>query len=167
MRSERFPCLMGELAITAALAAAPALAQSGAQVGTLSCDVSAGVGMIITQQQTLNCLYKPANGGAPEPYYGRIDKFGLALGVVQQGQLIWVVFAPSSGVPQGALAGTYAGVGAEATAGVGLGANALYGGTGRAFSLQPASIQGQTGLNVAGGVTTVTLWPAPPLPPSR
>ena len=167
MRSERFPCPMGELAIAVALVASPASAQAATQVGTLACDVSAGVGMILTQRQTLNCLFTPAGGGPPEPYYGRIDKFGLALGAVQQGQLIWVVFAPASGVPQGALAGAYAGVGAEATAGVGLGANALYGGTGRAFSLQPASIQGQTGFNIAGGVTTVTLWPAPPLPPSK
>ena len=47
--------------------------------------------------------------------------------------------------------------GAQATAGAGLGANALVGGTGRAFSLQPLSVSGQTGLNIAGGVTTVTL----------
>jgi hypothetical protein len=63
-------------------------------------------------------------------------------------------------VPLGALAGTYAGVGAEATVGAGVGANVLIGGTGRAFSLQPLSVEGQTGLNIAGGITTVTLQPA-------
>ena len=47
--------------------------------------------------------------------------------------------------------------GAEATAGAGLGANLLVGGTGRSFSLQPLSVQGQTGLNFAAGVTTLTL----------
>jgi uncharacterized protein DUF992 len=62
-------------------------------------------------------------------------------------------------VPRGALAGTYAGLGAQATAGAGVGANALIGGTGRSFSLQPLSIQGQTGINIAGGITTVTLTP--------
>src|SRR6516225_8194491 len=41
------------------------------------------------------------------------------------------------GVPHGALSGTYGGVGAQATAGAGVGANVLVGGSGRAFSLQP------------------------------
>jgi hypothetical protein len=72
------------------------------------------------------------------------------------------VVAPAAGLPHGALAGTYAGVGAEASAGAGLGANVLVGGTGRAFSLQPLSIEGQVGLNIAGGITTVTLLPPPP-----
>jgi hypothetical protein len=145
--------------------ATSALAQS-TQVGTLSCDVSAGVGMILTQKQTMTCLFTPTNGGQPEPYLGRIDEFGVALGAVNQGQLIWAVIAPSSGLPRGALSGTYGGVGAQATAGAGVGANVLIGGNGRAFSLQPVSIQGQTGLNIAGGVTTVTLLPPPP-PPTR
>ena len=140
-----------------ALVASAATAQSTTKVGTLSCDVSAGVGMILTQKQTMRCEFKPDNGGPPDLYTGRIDQFGVALGAVQQGLLVWGVIAPASGVPHGALAGTYAGLGAQATAGAGLGANALIGGTGRAFSLQPISIQGQTGLNIAGGITTVTL----------
>ena len=149
-----------------AFGASPAAAQSGAQVGTLSCDVSAGIGMILSQKQTMTCLFKPAGGGMSEPYLGHIDTFGLALGAVNQGQLIWGVIASSSGVPRGALSGTYSGVGAQATAGAGVGANVLVGGTGNAFSLQPVSIQGQTGLNIAAGVTTITLLPPPP-PPTR
>jgi hypothetical protein len=158
-------CLSAAL-LVAALAASPASAQSTAQVGTLSCDLSAGVGMILSQKQTMTCLYRPASGGPPEPYLGRIDEFGVALGAVSQGHLVWGVIAPSSGVSRGALSGTYGGVGAEATAGAGIGANVLVGGTGRAFSLQPISIEGQTGLNIAAGVTTVTLLPPPP-PPAK
>ena len=66
-----------------------------------------------------------------------------------------------SGVPAGALAGTYAGVGANASICAGAGANILVGGSGNAFSLQPISIEDQIGINIAGGVTTVTLKPAP------
>jgi Protein of unknown function (DUF992) len=157
----RYFASMTAAATLGALAASTAPAQSAAQVGTLSCDVSAGIGMIITQKQTMNCIFTPANGGPAEAYSGRIDQFGVALGAVQQGQMIWGVIAPSSGLPHGALAGTYTGVGAQATAGAGLGANVLVGGTGRAFSLQPVSVQGQTGLNIAGGVTTVTLMSEP------
>jgi len=149
-------CLTAAAALTA-LIASPAAAQSSIKVGTLTCDVSAGVGMIISQKQTMTCVFDPANGGPPDKYIGRIDQFGLALGAVNQGTLVWGVIAPASGVPRGALAGTYGGVGAQATAGAGLGANVLVGGTGRSFSLQPLSIQGQTGVNVAAGVTTVTL----------
>jgi hypothetical protein len=143
------------------LAASPAPAQSTTKVGSLACDVSAGVGMILTQKQTMACTFSPANGGPADHYTGRIDQFGVALGAVQQGALIWGVIAPASGVPHGALAGTYTGIGAQATAGAGLGANVLVGGTGRAFSLQPLSVEGQTGLNIAGGVTTVTLMSTP------
>ena len=144
-------------AALAALIASPAMAQSSVKVGTLTCDVSAGVGMIISQKQMMTCVFAPANGGPPDKYIGRIDQFGLALGAVNQGTLVWGVIAPTSGVPSGALAGSYGGVGAQATAGAGLGANVLVGGAGRSFSLQPLSIQGQTGVNIAAGVTTVTL----------
>ena len=150
------------------------------QVGRLSCDVSAGVGMILTQKQTMRCLFTPVNGGVSEPYLGRIDEFGVALGAVGQGHLVWGVLAPSSGVPRGALSGTYVGVGAEATAGAGVGANVLVGGTGRAFSLQPVSVEGQVGLNVAArsdhghpaSAAAVSAEPfaagaQPPLPPRR
>jgi hypothetical protein len=143
-----------------ALLCSPALAQSGAKVGTLSCDVSAGIGLILMQKQTMSCAFTPDNGGPPDLYTGRIDEFGVAIGGVTAGHLLWGVLAATSGIPHGALAGSYAGVGAEASAGVGLGANVLVGGTGRAFSLQPLSVEGQVGINIAGGVTTVTLMPA-------
>ena len=159
----RFACLTAALALAAATAASPAAAQQSAtQVGRLSCDVSAGVGLFLVQKQTMHCMFIAANGAPPEPYLGHIDEFGVALGAVQEGHLVWAVLAPASGVPHGALAGTYAGVGAEATAGVGLGGNLLVGGTGRAFSLQPLSVEGQVGLNLAAGITTVTLSPPPP-----
>ena len=93
--------------------------------------------MIFMQKQTMTCVFTPANGAPPEPYLGRVDEFGVALGAVNQGHLVWGVIAPSTGVPHGALSGTYGGVGAQATAGAGVGANVLVGGSGRAFSLQP------------------------------
>ena len=122
--------------------------------------------MIFTQKQTMTCVFTPSSAAPPEPYLGRVDEFGVALGAVNERHLVWGVIAPSTGVPRGALSGTYSGVGVQATAGAGVGANALIGGSGRAFSLQPISVQGQTGLNLAAGVVTVTLLP-PPLPPSK
>lgn len=144
-------------ATLALLAIGAAEAQTNLKVGTLTCDVSAGIGLIVMQKQTMTCTFQAAAGGPPDLYTGRIDQFGLALGAVNAGTLIWGVVAPADGVPRGALAGNYVGVGAQATAGAGLGANALVGGLNRSFAMQPLSVQGQTGVNVAAGVTTMTL----------
>jgi len=150
------------LSILLALSGGSAIAEPYAKAGLLSCDVSAGVGLILVQRQTLNCVFTNHAGAHPDHYLGTITDYGVALGEVAAGHLIWgVLSSVSGGVPRGALAGSYAGVGAEATAGAGLGANVLVGGSERAFSLQPVSVEGQIGINVAAGISAVTLVPAP------
>jgi hypothetical protein len=135
-------------------------AQNSTQIGTLSCDVSRGIGMFVVEKQTLSCVFKNTRTGTSENYNGTIEQFGLEIGETTVGHLIWGVIAATSGVPTGALAGRYAGVGADASAGGGAGVNVLVGGSGNAFSLQPISVEGQMGINIAAGVTTVTLKPA-------
>jgi hypothetical protein len=148
--------------VAASLAlASPSLAQTTSKIGVLACDVSAGIGMFVVEKQTMNCVFTPDNGGPVDRYTGKIDEYGVALGDVAAGKLVWGVLAAATGIPHGALAGTYAGAGASASAGVGVGANVLVGGSGRAFSLQPLSVEGDVGLNIAAGVTTVTLVSAP------
>jgi hypothetical protein len=150
------------LATTAALlCAGAAVAQPSVQSGLLSCDVSAGVGLILTQKQTLKCVFKSAKGGPNDYYTGSIQSFGVALGAVEKGHLIWGVLSATEGFPQGALAGNYIGAGADAAVGGGLGANVLVGGMDRGYALQPVSVEGEVGVNIAGGVTAVTLTPAP------
>lgn len=148
------------LAATAILAAttAPSLAQSAVRLGTLNCDVSGGIGLIITSKKDLLCIYTPDGAGPRETYAGSIRKFGLDIGATTGGQMVWVVYAPTQGGPH-ALAGDYAGATAEATVGAGAGANALIGGSNRTFTLQPLSVQAQTGLNLAAGVAGLTLRP--------
>ena len=133
-----------------------AVAQQGVKVGALSCEVAAGLGLIITSSKEMNRLFTSASGQS-EPYSGTIRKFGLDIGATDQGVLAWDVFAPSAGPKRGALAGDYAGATASATVGAGVGANALVGGSGRSFTLQPLSIQAQTGLALAAGVASMTL----------
>jgi hypothetical protein len=149
-------CLQSAALASVMLLPLPALAQSGSQVGLLTCDVSRGIGMIVMEKQSMVCSFAQANM-QPEIYKGQIDEFGIAIGAVKEGHLAWAVFAVDQGVPRGALAGSYAGVGANASVVVGGGANVLVGGTGRAFSLQPLSLEGQVGINIAAGVTTVSL----------
>ncbi len=138
-----------------AFAAAPAAAQSGVNIGTLTCNVSGGIGYIITSAKSMACTFSPA-GGPPQHYSGVIRKFGLDIGVSGEAMMTWVVFAPGN-VSRGALQGSYAGASAEVSAGLGLGANALVGGFNGSIALQPLSIQGQTGLNVAAGVASLEL----------
>ena len=139
--------------------ATPAAAQSGVNVGNLSCSVSSGWGFVFGSSKGLNCTFAGA-GGRYEYYAGNIAKFGVDIGYTQGGVLIWTVIAPTANLAPGALAGSYAGATASATVGVGVGANALIGGSGNTIALQPLSISGNTGLNVAGGIGAINLTPA-------
>jgi hypothetical protein len=129
---------------------------NGTKVGTLTCDISAGIGVIIASKKNVTCMFTPAQPGPREVYVGEITKFGLDLGATTGGEMIWAVYAPSNR-RFGALAGHYIGASAEATVGAGVGANVLVGGSNRTISLQPVSVQGQEGLNVAAGVTGLEL----------
>jgi len=126
------------------------------QSGTLNCDVSAGIGLIVGSRREVNCLFTPSYPAPPEQYIGALTKVGLDLGVTGGGQLVWAVHM-STTRRRGVLAGSYAGAAAEASAIVGVGANVLVGGNDRSVALQPLSIQGQTGINVAAGIAEITL----------
>ena len=139
----------------AALLASPAQA-AGVKVGTLTCHVASGWGFIFGSSKDLRCVFAPS-GGMGEHYIGTISKFGVDIGYTSSATIIWEVFAPSSGPKRGALQGDYAGATASATVGVGVGAHALVGGLDRSITLQPLSIEGNTGLNVAGGIGAMSL----------
>lgn len=130
------------------------------QIGTLDCDVSSGVGVIVASQKEMRCVFR--RSGQDEIYVGRITRYGLDIGVTGPGRMVWSVFAPTTGIGRGALAGAYAGASAQATVGAGVGANILVGGGRRSFSLQPVSVEGQTGLNLALGVAGLDLAPVRP-----
>lgn len=146
------------LACTALVAAVivPANAQPRrVQVGQLACSISAGVGLIVGSQRNISCNFAPDNG-PPEAYTGTITKIGLDVGFTTGGAMVWGVFTDTNRYA-GMLSGTYVGAQAEATVAAGLGANVLIGGSNHAVALQPLSVQGQTGLNIAAGVGAVEL----------
>ena len=153
---------LAALAVAAAMvipASSFAQGRDRTKVGTLTCDISSGIGMIIASKKSVACMFTPAKPGSREVYTGSITKFGLDVGATSGGEMIWSVFAPSN-KKFGALAGHYAGASAEATVGAGVGANVLVGGSNRTVTLQPISVQGQSGLNLAVGVTGLELRPA-------
>ena len=147
----RLALFAGAMAVAAGFA--PAQAQT--RIGTLECNVSGGVGFVITSAKALSCAYIGANGQT-ERYTGTIRRFGLDIGFTGPGKMVWGVFAPSQPGP-GSLQGEYIGATASASAGAGVGANALIGGLERSISLQPLSIQVQSGIDIAAGVGAMTL----------
>ncbi len=152
--------LKAGLAAAAVLVAGalPASAQSRVQVGTLTCNMAPNVAFVIGSVREMTCAFRPAVSGAKRgTYQGTVRRFGLDIGVNGRGTLVWGVFAPSARVPAGALRGTYVGATGAASIGVGLGANVLVGGSQNTFALQPLSLEGQTGLNLALGVSDLTL----------
>jgi hypothetical protein len=158
---KRLSALAG-LALAGALtlpASSLAQAPQRTKVGSLTCDISAGIGLIITSKKEVTCMFTPSHPGPREVYTGSISKFGLDIGATAGGEMVWAVYAPSDR-RFGALAGHYGGASAEATVGAGLGANVLVGGSNRTVALQPVSVQGQAGLNVAVGVAELDLRPA-------
>jgi hypothetical protein len=148
-------------ALALALAMVPAMAQQAGRprVGTLTCNISPGVGMIVAGQRQLSCIYASARGRAREAYEGTVSTLGLDIGATSGGRLTWAVFAPTT-LRRAALAGTYTGATAGGTVGAGAGANVLVGGSDRTVVMQPLSVQAQTGVNIAAGVSTMELQPA-------
>jgi hypothetical protein len=126
------------------------------KVGTLTCHVASGWGFVFGSSRDLRCNFQPNRQGG-ERYYGSVSKFGVDIGYTEDGVIVWAVFAPSSDVRAGALQGDYAGATAGVTIGVGLGANVLIGGLDKSIALQPLSVEGNEGLNVAAGIGAISL----------
>jgi len=141
------------------VSASPSFAQTpqGTKVGTLSCRLAPSIGLIIGSQQRMTCRFIPDGRFPAENYVGVQNRIGLDIGITAGGALAWAVFAPTSGPLRGGLAGRYVGASGDIGVGVGVGANVLFGGSGRTISLQPLSVEGSVGLNLALGVAGLTL----------
>ena len=129
------------------------IAEARVRTGTLTCRVAPGVGLIFGSRRSLECQFHSGRG--VEFYTGRIDRIGLDVGITQQSEILWAVFERTRNHAD--LTGRYTGATAQATIGVGLGANVLVGGGQNSIALQPLSISGQTGLNVAAGISSLHL----------
>ena len=128
------------------------------RAGILQCQGGQHVGFVVGSVASLECVFQ-SEGRRPEPYVATIHRLGLDLGVTQLTRLSWAVNAPTNRVGRGDLSGNYGGVGANASVGVGGGGNFLVGGPANSYALQPISVQGQTGLNVAAGIADLELTP--------
>ncbi|MBI5128424.1 MAG: DUF992 domain-containing protein [Rhodopseudomonas palustris] len=151
--------LFGVATVALVASFANANAQQRLQIGVLECAGGPNVGYVVGSTTELECVFK-TDGRRPEPYVARLQRIGLDLGFTQNTGVAWAVYAPTQRLGRGDLAGSYGGVGANASFGVGVGSNLLVGGSANSFALQPLSFQGQTGLNATAGIVDVQLRPA-------
>ncbi len=143
-------------AMGAAMMAAPAHA-AGVKVGTLTCDVEAGWGLVLGSQKDLTCSFKSATTGQVSHYTGDITKLGIDVGYTNAGVMVWTVIAPSTDMQPDALEGDYAGASVGATAVVGGNLNAMLGGLDKSITLQPFSVEGNTGVSVTAAIGAMEL----------
>jgi hypothetical protein len=145
------------LTVAAGLSGQSAWSQKdGVKTGVLTCDVAEGWGLVFGSSTDLKCIYSDTNNKV-EHYTGHIKKFGVDLGYHAGGVVVWAVLSPTSDVGKGALAGDYGGVTGGAAVGVGASANVLIGGFQKSITLQPLSIEGGLGINVAAGLAQISL----------
>ncbi len=146
--------------VAAALLAASTPGSGWAQssrVGALQCHMSGGVGMILIENQALDCVFKSDAGGPSSHYIGRLTNVGANIGISGPGSMVWEVVAATRKVEPGALAGDYMGAQGSVAVGAGAGGAVLVGGSNNTFSLQPISVSVGTGLNVSAGLGNLNL----------
>lgn len=153
--------LLASAALVAAalmLASSSQAAPAGVKVGVLTCKIEPGWSYIVGSTKDLFCTYEPTKG-RPERYVGQVQKVGIDLGYSDGATMVWAVVAPTSDVGKDALEGDYAGAQASVSVGVGVGvgANVLVGGFDKSITLQPVSVEGGTGVNLAAGVAAIKL----------
>ncbi|MCC8967214.1 DUF992 domain-containing protein [Bradyrhizobium sp. Pear76] len=156
----RFTLLAGAAisTLTAIIGANAQQPSQRVQVGVLECRGGASVGFIVGSVTHLGCVFR-ANGLPEDRYIATIQKVGIDLGITQESALAWGVYAPVERLGPAALSGNYAGAQGSATLGVGVGGNVLVGGSDNTIALQPLSVQGQVGVNVAAGLESLELRP--------
>jgi uncharacterized protein DUF992 len=146
----------GLLLLAASAIPAQAAEKMTIKTGYLTCHESAGWGFIVGSSHSIRCTYSSSKHRT-EYYTGSISKFGADIGYLQSAVILWAVAAPTTDLGTGALAGSYGGAQASVALGVGGGANVLIGGFHKSIALQPVSVEGQNGLNVAAGIEGLTL----------
>ncbi len=140
--------------------AIPAHAQeTRTEAGILECVIAGDVGAILGSSRDMECSFTSSDGTPSTFFVGVVNRYGLDIGVTSEAIMQWAVLMPADAdITAGeALTGDYYGASAEATVAIGGGANVLVGGSQESVMLQPVSVQAQTGLNLALGVTEFRL----------
>ena len=144
-------------ALAAVLLTGTAHAQAKLRAGTLTCSGGSGIGLVLGSKKQYSCIYESASGRHSEDYAASITKIGLDIGVTENSVIVWTVLASTDAIQPRGLTGNYAGATADVAIGLGGGVKVLVGGSNNSIVLQPLSVQGQTGLNLAIGVAELSI----------
>ena len=132
-------------------------AQTSVEIGTLNCRLAPTVGAFLGSRRRMTCEFFSNSQQRLEQYSGTVTRFGVDVGAVGSGILSWRVLARTNIARRGTIAGNYFGVSADASMGLGAGAKVLLGGSRRSTMLQPVAWVGNIGINLALGITGLTL----------
>ncbi len=136
---------------------ASAQAETGVQVGRLTCEIAPHVTFLVSSAREMSCRFAPAGkGGTATELKGLVHRYGLDIGFSGKSRMVWNVRAPAAQVTPEDLRGSYLAT-ADGASGAGEGAQALVGGRGGRISLQPVSVSSQAGFNLGLGLTRFTL----------
>ena len=159
MKKTILALFLGLFAIATISSTTYAAGKPDIKAGFLRCDVEGSISFIFGSSKNMSCRFEQANGTV-EKYTGKIKKYGVDIGYTKSGVMIWAVLAGTEDVERGALKGDFIGVSADAAVGVGLGANVLVlGGDNPKVALQPLSVEGIEGINIAAGIASLELSP--------
>ena len=153
------PTFLGAALLSLAVATTSYAQTAQVKAGTLTCKGKGRVGLILGSKESLDCTYKPAGDQPARKIRGTITNIGLDVGVKGASVMVWGVLGSTTSLPGEALRGNFVGAAADASLGLGAGAKVLVGGNNNSVALQPLSVQGQTGINLAVGVSGLKLEP--------
>ena len=134
-----------------------ASAQYKVELGTLECSSPGNIGLILGSKKSYTCRFVSIDGKHSEPYAATVLRIGLDVGITGKTEMVWSVLSTGKALRPGMLTGAYVGAAADVSVGVGAGAKLLVGGSRRSITLQPLSVQAQTGVNLAVGVAEMTI----------
>lgn len=129
------------------------------KAGTLTCKGKGTVGFVLGSKESLECNFAPIGSGPTHYYDGTITRVGIDIGVRGGSIMVWTVLGSTTELPYESLGGSFSGVSADVSAGLGVGANVLVGGNSKSIVLQPISVKGETGISLAAGVAGLNLVP--------
>lgn len=147
----------------AALTGEASAGGQGIQIGVLTCSVIAGsrVNLLIRSTADVECEFN--QNGLVTAYKGETGiALGIDLSLKTNERMAFAVIAASSDVSPGSLAGRYVGGEITASAGLGLGAKALFGGGNKSIGLNPLAVETNTGLGASAGLGFLYLEPKDP-----
>ncbi len=163
MRNSVNYVLGGALLATVAMVPMQALAETpaGGRIGALTCKTvpDSGVSLIIHSTENVTCEFKSTSGGV-EHYKGETGVgLGFDISYDRNTTMVYAVMSADYKAGDHQLAGKYFGAGGSATAGVGVGAQALIGGGKKNISLQPVAVSSSEGAGLSAGITYLYLEP--------